>query len=72
MKNYLIVMSGGVEVEKVGPFDSTEDQIARAKEIWTTLDPMSGDNIFWMDLEQGDVHVGAFSEGVLDKDERAI
>ena len=70
MEFYVLVVSGGVEIEKDGPLMSGLDQLARAKELWRDCDPMNGDNLFWLDvdLSAGTVSVGSFNEGDLTED----
>ncbi len=70
MKHYVLVMSGGVEIEKDGPFGSAKRQLDRAKELWRSLDATKGDNVFWLDVNvRGVVHVGAFIGGQLDEED---
>jgi len=69
MKFYVLVLSGGVEIEKSGPFTDAGLQLAEAKRLWSELDPMKGDNVFWLDVSSTDVvFVGAFVEGQLDEE----
>jgi len=69
---YFLVVSGGTEIEKEGPFETFKERDARAKVVWRHLSPDKGDNIFWLDIAVGDVvneyepDVGAYIGGDLD------
>lgn len=69
---YTLVMKGGVELFKEGPYNSPEERLRKTKELARELDGTHLDNVFWMDVDNlGGVYVGSFvnTDGILMKDQ---
>ena len=71
MRYYYLVVTGGVECDCDGPFDSAEERDNAAREAWATLDHNGEDNIFWCDVKDNGLGMstGPYIEGDLQGDD---
>jgi hypothetical protein len=60
-KFYLIVISGGVEIDHRGPFESELIRDTEAKALWIYMNPANSDNIFKLNTdEDGRITTGVY------------
>ena len=64
---YLLVVWGGIEVQKMGPWSSYLQRDRRAIEIHKKLDVT--DSLFWMDRRGVRIKVGSFVAAMFEAEE---
>lgn len=68
MSYYILVVSGGTEICKDGPYPTFEERDAAARSMWNNVADQDTENLFWLDVgEDAEVKVGAFIGGDLDE-----
>jgi hypothetical protein len=64
---YLLVVYGGVEIHKLGPFSSWKARDRRAIEVHKNTDVL--DSLFWMDRSGTRIRVGSFAAATFEAEE---
>lgn len=64
MNQYYVLILNLGELHQVG-FPTVVERDNYARNLWKTLDPSQGDNVFWCDCK-GDLTVGSYLDGDLD------
>lgn len=69
MKHYVLILDGGTEMSRSGPFDTPEERLTEAKKIWSEMGDGQLGNVFWADVSVGLIYgdppnlsVGAFAD----------
>ncbi len=61
MNYYILVLSGGTEIAREGPFVTPHDRDAAARQMWAHTVDREQENIFRADVgEQGQLYVSVF------------
>lgn len=69
---YYLVVSGGVEIEKEGPYISYKDRDKAARKEWNSPEfNQHQDSVFWLDTDaaSAEVKVGAYTQSDLDTED---
>ena len=58
---YVVIVSHGVEIDKVGPYGIPEERDDHARQLWNEVVNRTYENLFWLDVfttdPDGAVHV---------------
>ena len=65
---YLIVIYGGVEIEKVGPFVTADARDRRALDVHKNLDAL--DSLFWLDCHPKRATTGSYPAIFFEEEEQ--
>jgi len=68
---YLVIMWGCVEPERRGEYSSVEAQEEEARRIWKAECNPGFDNIFWLNVEDGEPFIGSFTNQFFEDDDDA-
>jgi hypothetical protein len=66
---YLLIIYGGVEIEKIGPFYSADARDRRALEVHGRLDQL--DSMFWLDYRNKKLSAGSYAAMFFEGEEAA-
>jgi hypothetical protein len=64
---YLLVVYGGVEIQKLGPWSSYQQRDRRAIEVHKKTDVT--DSLFWMDRSGTRIRVGSYAAATFEAEE---
>lgn len=59
---YILLTSGGTEIDKMGPYPTFHLRNIAAKDMWEKTCNQVEENLFWLDVVDGEVSVGAFTD----------
>lgn len=62
-ERFVLRIAGGVEPELIGPFKNAQTRDAKARRVRNADED---DGVFWLNVTNGEVSVGAYSGGFMD------
>lgn len=62
MKHYILVLSGGTEIAKEGPYPTAKERDNEARRMWQSTCNQDQENLFWLDVgDDAEVSVGPYT-----------